>query len=147
MRRSRRLLPVVEIARRKACEGARALAYIQQKLQTEQAQLQQLHTYLEEYRASIQQQGVAGVTVQHLRLYHDFSHNVERAIEQQGRQVQVVAGQVEQIRHHWQQLDARHKGLEKLQQRLLKDEERLAERQSQKEQDEFCNRMRKPTWS
>lgn len=142
MKRSQRLAVVVTLAQRKADESARALAYIQQRLRADQQQLQQLEEYLVEYRTSLQTQGQQGVSAQQFRVFVNFSQNVERAIEQQKQQVATVTRQVEQIRRHWQRLDARHKGLEKLHARLLLEESAAQERVAQKEQDEFAGRWR-----
>ncbi|MDO8273134.1 MAG: flagellar export protein FliJ [Gammaproteobacteria bacterium] len=142
MKRSQRLAVVVTLAQRKADESARALAYIQQRLQADQQQLQQLEEYLVEYRTSLQTQGQQGVSAQQFRVFVSFSQNVERAIEQQKQQVATVIRQVDQVRRHWQRLDARHKGLEKLHARLLTEESAAQERLAQKEQDEFAVRWR-----
>ncbi len=142
MKRSQRLAVVVTLAQRKADESARALGYIRQRLQADQQQLQQLEEYLVEYRTSLQTQGQQGVSAQQFRVFVNFSQNVERAIEQQQQQVATVTRQVEQVRRHWQRLDARHKGLGKLHARLLLEESVAQERVEQKEQDEFAGRWR-----
>lgn len=147
MKRSQRLAVVVTLAQRKADESARALAYIKQKLRADQQQLQQLEEYLVEYRTSLQTQGQQGVSAQQFRVFVNFSQNVERAIEQQKQQVATVTRQVEQVRRHWQRLDARHQGLEKLHARSLLEESAAQERVAQKEQDEFAGRWRgKAPW-
>ncbi|MDO9316641.1 MAG: flagellar export protein FliJ [Gammaproteobacteria bacterium] len=142
MKRSQRLAVVVTLAQRKAEESARALAYIQQRQHADQKQLEQLEEYLVEYRTSLQTQGQQGVSAQQFRVFVSFSQNVERAIEQQKQQVATVIRQVDQVRRHWQRLDARHKGLEKLHARLLTEESAAQERLAQKEQDEFAGRWR-----
>lgn len=142
MKRSQRLAVVVTLAQRKVDESARALAYIQQRLQADQQQLQQLEEYLLEYRTALQTQGQQGVSAQQFRVFVSFSQNVEHAIEQQKQQVATVIRQVEQVRRHWQRLGARHKGLEKLHTRLLLEENAAQERVAQKEQDEFAGRWR-----
>ena len=142
MKRSQRLAVVVALAKRKTEEAARALAYIQQRLQADQQQQDQLEQYLLEYRGALQTQGQQGVSAQQFRVFVDFSQNVERAIEQQKQQVATVMRQVEQIRRHWQKLDARQQGLEKLLARILVEESAAEDRIAQKEQDEFAGRRR-----
>lgn len=140
MKRSKRLGTVVDLAQRKLNETGQALAFIQQKLSEEDNKLTQLQDYLLEYRATIKSAGSKGLSVQAFRRYTDFSDNVANAITQQTQQVSTVAQQVEQIRRHWQMLDARHKGLLKLQDRALLEEAAAYERQQQKELDELAGR-------
>ncbi len=147
MKRSQRLDVVVGLALRKAQESARALAYVQEKLRSEEQKLTQLEYYLVEYRSAQHQQGTQGISAQQFRNYNRFSANIEHAIEQQRQQVAAVARQVEQVRQHWQALDARHKGLEKLRDRLIQEENAAHERLLQKEQDEFAScRHGKSAW-
>ncbi|MDP1932012.1 MAG: flagellar export protein FliJ [Gammaproteobacteria bacterium] len=140
MKRSRRLNVVVGLALRKAQESARALAYVQEKLRSEEQKLKQLEHYLLEYRSTQHQQGTQGISAQQFMNYNRFSANIEHAIEQQKQQIDIVTRQVEQVRQHWQALDARYKGLEKLRDRLVQEENAAQERVLQKEQDEFASR-------
>ena len=142
MKRSQRMQVVVELALRKAQEGARALAFVLQKLQAEQQKLGQLEQYLVEYREGLLAQGRQGVSAQQFRIYNNFSGNVEKAIVQQGVQVATVSRQVEQVRRHWLTLDARHKGLEKLLDKLRLEERGELDRLEQKAQDEYASQMR-----
>lgn len=142
MKRSKRLETVVELARRKAEEAALALAFVQRKLGEEEQKLGQLEEYLSEYRATIQSEGRKGFSVQQFRRYNDFSDNVAKAITQQTGQVNTVKHQIEQVRKHWQMLDARHKGVLKLRDKALTEEYVAQERLEQKEMDELAGRWR-----
>jgi flagellar FliJ protein len=143
MKRSLRIQVVVDLARRKAQEGARALAFVQQRLQAEQQKLGQLESYLLEYREGQLAQGRKGVSVQQFRIYNEFSGNVEKAIVQQSAQVATVTRQVEQVRRHWLTLDAKHKGLEKLLDKLRLEERAEQDRLEQKAQDEASTQRRR----
>jgi len=143
MKRSQRIHIVVDLAQRKAQEGARALAFVQQRLQSEQEKLGQLEAYLVEYREGLLAQGRKGVSVQQYRIYNEFSGNVEKAIVQQSAQVATVTRQVEQVRRHWLTLDAKHKGLEKLLDRLRLEERAEQDRLEQKAQDEASTQRRR----
>ncbi len=146
MKRSKRLETVVDLAKRKLDKAGQALAFIQQQLGDEENKLAQLQEYLVEYRTTIQTAGAQGLSVQAFRRYNDFSDNVAKAIAQQTQQVATVKQQVEQIRRHWQMLDARHKGLLKLRDKSLLDEAAAYERAQQKELDELAGRwhLKKP---
>ncbi len=140
MKRSKRLETVVDLAKRKLDEAGQALAFIQNKLKDEEGKLTQLQEYLVEYRTTIQTAGAKGLSVQAFRRYNDFSDNVAKAIAQQTQQVATVKQQIEQIRRHWQMLDARHKGLQKLRDKALLEEAAAYERAQQKELDELAGR-------
>lgn len=142
MKRSKRLDTVIDLAKRKVDEAALALAFVQRKLGEEEGKLGQLEQYLTEYRATIQSEGRKGFSVQEFRRYNDFSENVAKAITQQGAQVNTVKRQIEQVRRHWQMLDARHKGVLKLQDKALAEEYKAQERLEQKELDELAGRWR-----
>jgi len=143
MKRSQRIQVVVDLALRKAQEGARALAFVQQRLLAEQEKLGQLESYLLEYREGLLVQGRKGVSVQQFRIYNDFRGNVEKAIVQQSAQVATVNRQVEQVRRHWLTLDAKHKGLEKLLDKLRGEERAEQDRLEQKAQDEAVSQRRR----
>jgi flagellar FliJ protein len=142
MKRSKRLGTVVDLAQRKVEEAALALAFVQRKLGEEENKLAQLEQYLSEYRATIQSQGRKGFSVQEFRRYNAFSENVAKAITQQTQQVNTVKHQIEQVRRHWQMLDGRHKGVLKLRDKALTQENVEQERQEQKELDELAGRWR-----
>lgn len=142
MRRSKRLDTVVSLAQRKVEEAALALAFVQRKLGEEEQKLEQLEQYLSEYRATIQSEGRKGFSVQEFRRYNGFSENVAKAILQQTQQVNTVKLQIEQVRRHWQMLDARHKGVLKLRDKAVSQENVEQERLEQKELDEMAGRWR-----
>jgi flagellar FliJ protein len=146
MKRSKRMKVVVDLAKNKVNEAAKALAYVQNQLRSDQDQLVQLNQFLEEYRISSRTEGAKGISVQQFQIYNDFAENVELAIVQQEQQVRVVQGQIDQLRQYWQQMDARHKGLEKLLNNIRKEEGAADDRQAQKEQDEFASRSRRRVW-
>ena len=137
---------VVDLALHKVNEAAKAVAYVRNQLRSETEQLGQLNEYLEEYRTTSRTHGAQGISVQQFMTYNDFADSVERAIGQQEQQVSVVQGQLDQLRKHWQKLDARHKGLEKLLTSIQQEEDAQAQKQEQKEQDEFASRAGKRVW-
>lgn len=57
MKRSKRMKVVVDLAKHKVNDAAKALAYVQNQLRNDQDQLVQLNQYLEEYRTSSRTEG------------------------------------------------------------------------------------------
>ncbi len=140
MKRSKRLQPVLKLADIKAKKGARAMAYILQKIKDEENKLEQLQQFQFEYRQKVQTQGQTGVSGQELRSYQDFIVNLDLAIAQQKQQIIVVQQQGDQIKQYWRTLDARHKGIEKVVKSAHQEEMAEAEKLQQREQDEFTQR-------
>ncbi len=132
MKRSKRLNPVLAVARKRSKDGLQALAYVQAKLAEEQDRLEQLQRCRQEYSNDSESFSNQPVNAQTLQSFRQFKHNVELAIEQQQRQIQTVEGQVSEVRNHWQKLDARSKSLEKTQLRIQAQESEAESRLEQK---------------
>ena len=138
-RRSSRIAPLIKIARVKSEQGAQAVAFMSEKLADEQARLQQLEMCREEYIKEDKKQIDTAIT---LKMLQKFKGSLEEAIQQQRRQVEVVSGQLREVRESWRQLDARTKGLEKGRERLQSEEDRELSRLQQKEMDEITRSQR-----
>ena len=137
MKRSKRLQPILDIAKLKSRKGVQAVAYMRQKLEHEQGKLSQLMSCKEEYQTpknSFKKQSFNSQTLKSLR---QFKANVELAIQQQIRQVETVGAQFEQVKVHWRTLDARSQSLEKTQMRLINLENRQLDKLEQRELEEM----------
>ncbi|MDT8428968.1 MAG: flagellar export protein FliJ [Pseudomonadales bacterium] len=142
MRRSQRLQPILKIAALEADKAARAMAYMEQKLTAETDKQNLLHQHLQEYRQQLQDDGRAGINAQSLRMNQQFLANIEQAIKQQKRQIELVGQQLQQVRQIWQQRDIRRQSLEKMIEKLHRQEKQLQERMEQKAQDEQTQNLR-----
>ncbi|NKB31541.1 MAG: hypothetical protein GKR91_00365 [Pseudomonadales bacterium] len=141
MQRSKRLQPVLDLARQKSREGMQAVAYIQHRLEEEVGKLEQLRVCQKEYNTFDKNDKKQSFNALSLRGLREFNANVEVAIQQQSRQVQAVRLQLQQVREQWRQLDARSQGLEKTQQKIRQEELRLQDRIEQRDQDEFIQQL------
>ncbi|MGM0633468.1 MAG: flagellar export protein FliJ [Pseudomonadota bacterium] len=141
MNRVQRLQPVLRLADREVQKAARALATMQQRLQQEQDKLAQLQGYQQEYHEMLLRDGRGGVSAARLQLISRFSSNLDHAMEQQQRQIAVVRGQLDQVREHWREKDTRHRQLEKMMQRIDRQEEADRARIEQRNHDEFARRQ------
>lgn len=142
MKRSKRLDPVLAVARKRSKDGLQALAYVQAKLAEEQDRLEQLQRCRQEYKSDSESFANQPVNAQTLQSFRQFKHNVELAIEQQQRQIQTVEGQVSDVRNHWQKLDARSKSLEKTQMRIQAQESAAESRLEQKASEQMHTLLR-----
>ncbi len=140
MKRSVRLQPVLKIAELEAEKGARALGFIQRKLDSENDKLNQLQQYQLECRQNLLDAGRAGISGQQLSIFNHFAQKVDVAIAQQQQQIATVSAQLEQIRSYWQSLDRRHRSLEKMIEKIRGEEQRMQSRQEQRNHDEYARR-------
>ena len=137
MKRSRRLQPVLKIAKLKVMQGAKAMAYMSHKLKQENERLEQLQQYQQEYWQGMVDAGRKGITAQNLKLYSTFTQNVDTAIGHQKNQIVHVENQLQQVRQYWQTLDAKHKGLGKMVDKIKLEELKVEQRFEQREMDEL----------
>ena len=136
MKRSDKLKPVMKLSAQKAREGLKAIAYVQEQLEHEQARLAQLLQAKSEYNKSNKLQSVNSYT---LSMTRNFQQQVNTAIGQQMRQIAVIQSQLEEVRKRWQQLDARKQSLEKTQSKLQQQELVLQLRREQQEMEQNHN--------
>jgi flagellar export protein FliJ len=136
MMRSKRLLPLVEIAQLKSRQGMQAVAYMQKRVEAEQEKLRQLLICAAEYREAGKNKEKQTVNSQSLKSLRQFKENVALAIQQQSGQIKAVESQLEQVRVHWRSLDARSKSLEKTRSRLVTAENIAIDKIEQREMDE-----------
>ena len=141
MKRTERLKPVLRLADREAQKAARALAWMQQRVQQEKQKLRQLEDYQQEYHQMVLRDGSAGISSSRLQLLSRFSSNLDHAMQQQQNQIAVVEGQLEQVRQHWQEKDRRHRQLGKMMERIAAQENLRRARQEQRNHDEYARRL------
>lgn len=141
MDRTRRLQPVLRLADREVQKAARALAFMQQRLQQEQGKLRQLHDYQQEYHALIVRDGSTGISSARLQMISRFSGNLDHAMTQQEQQIAIVQGQLDQVREHWRSKDLRYRQLEKMMDRIREQEKARRVRQEQRTHDEYARRQ------
>ena len=133
MKRSDKLKPVLKLSSQKAREGLKAIAYVQDQLEQEQARLAQLLHCKEEYNKNEQIQTVNSFT---LSITRNFQQQVNTAISQQMQQIAVIQSQLEEVRQRWQKLDARKQSLEKTQHRLQLEEQAALQKREQLEMEQ-----------
>lgn len=141
MNRTQRLQPVLRLADREVQKAARALAFMQQRLQQEQDKLRQLHHYQQEYHELVIRDGSAGISSARLQMISSFSGNLDNAMTQQEQQIALVQGQLDQVREHWRSKDLRYRQLEKMMDRIRVEEDARRARQEQRTHDEYARRQ------
>ena len=87
-----------------------------------------------------------GVSGQWLLDYQRFLAQLETAVEQQNRSLAWHQDVVEKARVAWSEKYARLEGLRKLVERYREEARLLADKQEQKQLDEFAQRLRPPVY-
>ena len=133
---SDRFKPVQRIAKSREQKAARKLGSSQRNARDQQARLDELRSYHEEYLTRFHGAAQAGISASQLQEYRAFLSKLEAAIKAQ-EQV-VAASQVECSDHkqQWQQKRVRTEALGKVMERFQRDEQRIRDSREQKEQDD-----------
>ncbi len=141
MKRSRRLEPVVKVAENREQQAARSLGDAQSALNQAQQRLDELENYRKEYIQRFHTTGAMGMSAVQMGDYRLFLSNLSRAIEQQAGLVKQAAVAVEQQRQQWFARRGKVKMLGNVVSRFQTEEQRVADRKEQLEQDERSQRM------
>lgn len=139
---SKRFSPIRRLASDQERKAATALGdSIRSRREAEQrlAELRDYRSeYLERYRTTAQ----AGATAATLRDYQNFLGRLEQAITEQERVLAEAEAQCSQSQHRWRDRHQHNQALEKVLERLRRDENRATEKREQDEQDERGQRRR-----
>ncbi|BCX81645.1 flagellar FliJ protein [Methylomarinovum caldicuralii] len=144
MSRSQRLQPVKEFIRRQEDEVAKAMNRAAEELRQAQAQLEALQQFRRQYSGELPRQGGA-VRGALLHEYRAFLANLGRAIQEQEEKLVRLRQQHAELERNWRQVHCRHRGVEKFQHKLERQEIHALERRLQNELDDrSASRFRKP---
>lgn len=139
--RAARLAPVIEMAERAAQEAVKQLGQGQQQLNQARTQLGDLEQYFSDYQQQWSVQGARGVSAQWILNYQSFLSQLETALAQQRRNVVWHEANLDKLRRHWQQKQARLDGLRKLVERYQHEARVAADKREQRLLDEFAQRL------
>lgn len=140
MKKSSRLQPVVKVAESREQQAAQALGMAQTQLTQAEQRLAELKVYREDYIARFHSAGAAGMGALQMEDYRQFLHKLSLAIDQQGQVIAQAASEVEVKRQGWHQNRSKTQMLDTVVSRYQAEEQRVAERKEQGEQDERAQR-------
>lgn len=121
-------------------EAAKLLGRAQQVLDAEKQKLDELNSYFDEYCDAYRSSGQGAVNPAQLQNYLGFLNNLELAIQQQKRQVQMAEMQLSHSRNTWTSIHHKRKNIGKLADKAAECEESSAEKKLQKEIDDRYGR-------
>ncbi len=136
MTRSKRMQPVKQVADNREQAAVRRLGESQQRLGLQEARLEELYTYREQYARAFAEQGGHGIDAARLRDYRVFLARLNEAIRQQEALIAQARNQHRQTREAWVETRSHHQAVDKLLERFRADERRRQARREQAESDE-----------
>ncbi|NVJ60342.1 MAG: flagellar export protein FliJ [Gammaproteobacteria bacterium] len=119
---SQRIDPVKRVAQQREQNAAETLSKVQASYGQAQAKLHELVQYRTDYLAEFQYRAKKGMSGSQLQHYKSFLLQLEKAIETQQRQIELLQGQVSQQRKEWQSRNQRSQAVDKYQQKLKQKE-------------------------
>ncbi|MEA5444261.1 flagellar export protein FliJ [Gammaproteobacteria bacterium AB-CW1] len=138
-KRSQRLKPVQKLAGQGEKDASRALGQSQQALAEQEARLEQLRSYREEYRQMFEGKDRA-VDPRRLRDERAFLARLDEVIRQQEGVVQSNMAEFEDKREGWIEARSRVNALDRAAERYRSGEQREQDKREQRDQDELAGR-------
>jgi len=141
--RVKRIEKIIDIAALEMDQAAKTMAYMRGKLQDDQAQLQSLLDYQQEYIKNPAQSGT--IDRVQLQTHNAFSDKLVHALSSQQAQVEESEKMLQMAEQAWNEKRIRVKALEALLLRVQKNEQARLNKQEQRLLDElstlrFANR-------
>lgn len=145
MKRSQRLKTIIDLHARLEKEALQALGRSQQQLQEQQAQLEHLKTYRQEYLAKLAKQQRVGMNVSQLLEFRAFADKLDKAIDGQRQAVTVKEREYQRALTKWEDCHQRSKSIEKLGEMAVAEELKQEDKREQSEQDARAARSARKT--
>lgn len=139
---SKRLKPVQRFAHSKEQKAARMMGQAKKNLQQEEAKLEQLKLYHQEYLERFQQMAAEGMSSTQLLEYRAFLAKLDEAIKQQQEVVAASVVNHSSSKNFWKKKHSRTQALNKAVERFQQQELKSADRIEQKESDDRGQRRK-----
>lgn len=133
---SKRFRPVLRIAESRERTAAHELGSSQRHMQEQEAKLEELRCYHQEYLERFDVAARSGITAAQLREYQAFISKLEHAVREQEAAVHASGTDCTARQAVWQQKRVRSKVLDKVVRRFETEERRAQENREQKESDD-----------
>lgn len=140
MEKSKRIEPIVNLAKNSEREAVKALGDALQALNSQIERLDQLIAYKAEYAERLSLSGGKGINVQQLNEYREFIDKLSLAIDQQTQAVSQARQNLDDKKRFWFAKRGRSKALDAVLDRYLDDEQYQLEKKEQNEIDDRNNR-------
>ena len=142
MRKSKRLQPVLMLAKLKEQQAAKQLQQQRDNLQLEKTKLDQLEQYSLEYRNGQITTGQRGTSTTQMVNYQLFLTQLDQAIAQQKQTVRLSEQVLQQRVDQWRVLFARRDKMDDFIDRTAREEDREMEKRIESELEDLYQRKR-----
>ena len=136
MTRSKRMQPVQRLAQNREQDAVKELAQSQQSLDAQQAKLEELRAYRDQYASDFETSVGAGLDATRVQDYRVFLNRLGEAIRQQEAVLAQCRARHEQTRRKWVASRTHSQAIDKVMHNYRQEEHRQRERREQQEQDE-----------
>jgi flagellar FliJ protein len=140
MSRSKRMQPVQRVAHGREEDAMHKLGQSQRFLDAQQARLEELRAYRDQYSREFAASGESGLDASRVRDYRAFLSRLGEAIQQQEVLVARYQSQHEQTRQRWVESRSHSQAIDKVVDRYRRQERQQQERREQLEHDERAQR-------
>lgn len=141
-KRGQRLQPIVDLTQKEQDQQLQHLARIQQLIRDDEAKLQELKGYQNDYHRRLQESGLSGMSMGSIQNYHGFMKHLDNAIRSQQ---DILSKRQESLvlqRERYIKATQRHKALSSVQAQFFNQAEQIQARQEQRETDERNSRIK-----
>ena len=144
-KRSKRFMPIQRMARHGEDQAAQQLGQSKKVLTEREMRLQELVAYREEYAQQFHLTGQGGLDGRQLQSYQSFLNQLDIAIEQQKQQIIQAQQNCEERRVDWREKHTHSEVLNSAVKRIKVQEQKVEQRQEQRNNDEQAMRTRNTT--
>ena len=139
--RAKRLQVIVDLAEKAEQQALAEWGKLQQKLQQEEAQKQQLDSYVAEYQKGISVPSARTLSGGSIQNALGFIGQIKQALLQQSEQLNLTQQQAEQAKKVYMEQHGKVKALHGLQEKLNAEFDAQQDKQAQRVADEWANRQ------
>jgi flagellar FliJ protein len=140
MTKSKRMQPVARVADQRERQAAVEMAEFRRFLDAQQAKLDELNTYRNDYARHFEQAGRGGMDAARMADYRRILARLNDAIAYQEKRLISLHNDYEQVRRRWTDTRTRAAALDKVMERYRAEELRETEQREQGESDERAQR-------
>ncbi len=140
MTKSKRMEPVAQVADQRERQAAVEMAEFRRFLDAQQAKLDELNNYRNDYARHFEEAGRGGMDAARMADYRRILARLNDAIAYQEQRLAGLHNEYERVRRRWTDTRTRAAALDKVMQRYRNEEQHAADRREQGESDERAQR-------
>ena len=136
MTKSKRMQPVAKVAEQRERKAAIEMAEFRRFLEAQQARLDELNNYRNDYARHFEEAGRGGMDAARMADYRRILARLNDAIAYQEQRLASLHNEYEQVRQRWTDSRTRAAALDKVMERYREEEQIEGDRREQGESDE-----------